>query len=520
MEGERPEAPEDAGYAFAGSSTGRSPSLWLHACHGGQDGNLTAAGMQNYRVAGRSIAEVFVAQSEASVSNLGVRCRIDGRALVVDVPDQDVVALVNPLLMAEVSWSHLTTEDGSEIGVVAIVPPANGAGIRGTSVGGNDLAGTTGWFLIFQSHSEATIFVELLSQLGCLRDDLHTSFFMDQENALLGEGAYASVYRMSARNGKSVAVKQMNCTPDFESIETEVQALVELQGEHIIGFQGIFWRRELEQIRFSAVFDLAPNGDLLYKVLKHGQMSEAEARPLFVCIMKGLLHVHNHQIVHRDIKTENVLLGAGDIPVIADFGLACHITNTQQMTRRCGSAGFVAPEVCLGKPYDCKVDNFGAGVILFFLLSKEMPFSSPHGDSAATMRKTVKCALHLHSPPFDAMTSRLRNIIRQLICKSLADRLTAAQTLENSWITGKSDKSGSSSKTKKSSKADDSAEASKDAEGDAAQEAQRPAKPRAPAPPTEKPRAPAPPSSSATPPYAGEVPPHGYPNLPPPTPPE
>lgn len=135
--------------------------------------------------------------------------------------------------------------------------------------------------------------------------------------------------------------------------------------------------------------------------------------------------------------------------MLADFGLACRITDEQQMSRRCGSAGFVAPEVCLGTPYDCKVDNFGAGVVLYFMLSRETPFSSPDRDSAATMRKTVKCSLHLQRPPFDSMTSRLRNILRQLICKSQDDRLTAAAALEHSWIVGKSDKTGSSSSSKK-----------------------------------------------------------------------
>ncbi|CAE7797970.1 moxd2, partial [Symbiodinium necroappetens] len=86
------------------------------------------------------------------------------------------------------------------------------------------------------------------------------------------------------------------------------------------------------------------------------------------------------------------------------------------------------------------------------MLSRETPFSSPDRDSAATMRKTVKCSLHLQRPPFDSMTSRLRNILRQLICKSQDDRLTAAAALEHSWIVGKSDKTGSSSSSKKKEK--------------------------------------------------------------------
>mmetsp|Transcript_5567 Transcript_5567/g.6505 ORF Transcript_5567/g.6505 Transcript_5567/m.6505 type:complete len:164 (+) Transcript_5567:125-616(+) len=133
------------------------------------------------------------------------------------------------------------------------------------------------------------------------------------------------------------------------------------------------------------------------------------------------------------------------MPLIADFGLACKTSDQAQMSRRCGSAGFVAPEVCLGTPYDCKVDTFGAGVILFFMFSKELPFSSPDRDSAATMRKTVKCSLHLQRPPFSELSSRARNMLRQLICKNQEERLSAEAALEHSWMVRKAEKTGISS---------------------------------------------------------------------------
>ena len=69
---------------------------------------------------------------------------------------------------------------------------------------------------------------------------------------------------------------------------------------------------------------------------------------------------HFDKEVHRDVKTENILLQGAE-PLVADFGLACEHRDAAQMKRRCGSAGFVAPEVCLGEPYGYKVDTFGAG---------------------------------------------------------------------------------------------------------------------------------------------------------------
>lgn len=415
-------------------------SFWLHSCHGADHNALLPQPAQ--RETG-SVAENFAASADVSENMLGVACCLQEGYMVATSSDQTESVSLASAFMAEVTVAMLPHGAWPDMAVVALVPPeASKNGLRGTIIEGADNAGTSAWFIIVQGLNQAYDFIDELSKAGCLRSDLSTSFsFAEGDDCIIGEGAYAKVFRMQGRDGSEVAIKQMNYTADYDSIEREIGALVTLQGDYIVGFRGIFWSMDSTQVIFSAVLDLAPHGDLLFKILQSGVMMESTANTLFVGILHGLKRIHDAGIVHRDIKTENVLLTADETPMVADFGLACYTTDESQMTRRCGSAGFVAPEVCLGNPYDCKVDNFSAGVILYFILSKEMPFSSPDRDSAATMRKTVKCSLHLHRPPWDAMTSRLRNMLRQLICKNKDERLTADEALEHSWIVGKSSKS-------------------------------------------------------------------------------
>merc|ERR1740121_1152816 len=183
------------------------------------------------------------------------------------------------------------------------------------------------------------------------------------------------------------------------------------------------------------MFDAACGGDLLAKVLHSDPLTEAHAKALFHGMMKGIAHIHSHGIVHRDIKAQNILLMSDDTVVVADFGLATVLSDRVQMARRCGSPGYVAPEVCLGKePYGLKVDVFGAGVNLYLMLSKEMPFSSPDRDTAATMRRTVKCSLHLRRPPWDGFSSALRGMLRETITKEQEGRLSADQALQHAWL--------------------------------------------------------------------------------------
>ncbi|CAK0904194.1 unnamed protein product [Prorocentrum cordatum] len=293
-----------------------------------------------------------------------------------------------------------------------------------------DMTGAPIWYVVFEAlDGERTAVLDELSQLGCIRGNLERSY-SPRDEIVFGRGANASVSRMYHRGlAQVVAVKKMNSMMELDAIERELATLLQVQlHPNVIGCHGIFWSVEEELPRFSLVLEAALAGDMLNQVLHVGVLTEPKAKPLFAGMMQGLAHLHDWDIVHRDIKAENILLVSeetGVRAVIADFGLATWLSDSVQMARRCGSPGYVAPEVCVGTPYGLNVDVFGAGVVLFFMLSKDMPFVSRDRDTAATMRKTVKCALHLHRPPFDAMSSRVRGMLRETICKSPDDRLSS-----------------------------------------------------------------------------------------------
>ncbi|CAE8679674.1 unnamed protein product, partial [Polarella glacialis] len=245
----------------------------------------------------------FAAAASSSEDMLGLGCQIADLDLVTVPSEQDTGTVITSLFVAEVCCAAFPSQQWADMAVVAIVPPQGGVGLRGTAVAGEETGGTAGWFIILQGMPAAQDIVDRLSRLGCLRNDLPQAFSLAGEgDCIIGEGAYATVYHMRARDGTVVAVKQMNQTADYESIEREVSTLIELQqSEFVIGYYGMFWRTEAEQSMFSLVFELAPCGDLLYKILKTGAMTETTIRPIFTGIIEGLNHVHAHNIVHRDI---------------------------------------------------------------------------------------------------------------------------------------------------------------------------------------------------------------------------
>jgi serine/threonine protein kinase len=122
------------------------------------------------------------------------------------------------------------------------------------------------------------------------------------------------------------------------------------------------------------VLDLVKGGELLGR-LKTKQLNAVDLQILMYNLMKALAHIHSKKCMHRDLKPENLLLKDKDKDhdiVVADFGLAAFL-NDDIIFKRCGTPGFVAPEILLykdGEPiYDSKCDVFSAGVIFYMLLT-------------------------------------------------------------------------------------------------------------------------------------------------------
>jgi len=326
-----------------------------------------------------------------------------------------------PLVLSEASCAVVA----AGLSLVALIPHS------ATSRSSDSVVG---WFLFWCGKESCLQILDILSRAGCVRGDFAIAFpKRSAKDQSIGKGAYASVFCMQRWDGSIMAVKKFKSSVQSALVEREMTALMQVQyHENIVGVRGLFMQPEADVMRFSLVFEMAPY-DLLVMVYKSGPLTEDNARSLFRGILQGVAHIHKHDIVHRDIKTENILIDALRRPLIADFGLATWLSDEAQMTKRCGSPGYAAPEMCLGRVYGCKVDVFGSGVLLYFMLSVEMPFSSPDMDAASVLKKTVACQLHLRRAPWASLSSPLRKILRATISKTAEDRLSAEEALEHVW---------------------------------------------------------------------------------------
>merc|ERR1719311_1566362 len=118
-------------------------------------------------------------------------------------------------------------------------------------------------------------------------------------------------------------------------------------------------------------------------------------------------------MVHRDVKTENVLLSSRFDVKLADFGLACLTSDEEQMARRCGSPGYVSPEIISANAYTCNTDCFSAGVILYFILRLKMPFLG--SNLASIMRRTLDCKPKYEGAWIECVSDDAREAMKKLL---------------------------------------------------------------------------------------------------------
>merc|ERR1712223_2288438 len=125
------------------------------------------------------------------------------------------------------------------------------------------------------------------------------------------------------------------------------------------------------------VLEYAPGGELFDLLYYGSALAENHARTYFVQIINGLEACHNANVVHRDLKPQNLLLDAKYNLKITDFGLSKIIqsdADSIMKTTYAGTRGYQAPELLLNQKYDLKCDIFSVGVILFILMAGYPPF--------------------------------------------------------------------------------------------------------------------------------------------------
>jgi eukaryotic-like serine/threonine-protein kinase len=216
-----------------------------------------------------------------------------------------------------------------------------------------------------------------------------------QITALLGKGAMGQVYLATdEQTQQPVALKVIaqSLTLDADLVERfrrEGEALRQLRHRNIVAFVEMFDYQGHQIIAMEYV-----SGGNLHALIQKGELPLPRIREIALDVCDALICAHRLNIIHRDIKPKNILLTDTGIPKLADFGVARLMEATTQLTSTStmvGTPPYMSPEAWEGQPLDAQADVWSLGVMLFEMLTGEVPFRAE--TTASVMHKVLNARL-------------------------------------------------------------------------------------------------------------------------------
>jgi len=177
-------------------------------------------------------------------------------------------------------------------------------------------------------------------------------------------------------------------------------------------------------------------GELFERIKSKGLYKESDAVPVMNNLFQALHYLAEKRVVHRDLKPENLILRSKlndhDL-LIADFGLASFLEDDETLLKeRCGSPGYVAPELLADDGYNCAADVFSAGVIMYVLLTGRLVFRGNNLNQI--LLKNKNCEFDYPEKYWNDISFEAKDLVSRLLTKDPADRWTAKQALTHSWF--------------------------------------------------------------------------------------
>ncbi|KAL3142029.1 hypothetical protein ABBQ32_004664 [Trebouxia sp. C0010 RCD-2024] len=195
----------------------------------------------------------------------------------------------------------------------------------------------------------------------------------------VGAGTYGLVWQALRRlDGKTYAVKELDLTcldkQEQRDCVQEIRLLSDLESPYIIKYFDSF----LDQGHVYIVTEFASKGSVHDLISKYkGQVPEDICWKLAIQTVLGLQHMHNKGVLHRDIKSLNLLLDANKSIKIADLGIATVVSSPKGFASTLvGTPYYLSPELCEGKPYNEKSDIWALGVVLYECCTGRQPWFS------------------------------------------------------------------------------------------------------------------------------------------------
>lgn len=288
---------------------------------------------------------------------------------------------------------------------------------------------------------------------------------------VLGVGGTGIVYELLHKtNGSRYAMKEMEIKnkPQMEMALQEAGMLKDIMEN--ISHPNVMHIEKVFQVgsKFYLVFPLCTGGELYEHIIRRGHYTERDAAVVFRDIISGLDALHSHDILHLDIKPENILFESMEPDAkikITDFGLSKMFNSSDsdsgvssqsssfnsvsmdEMNKKLkafqdsgvlnrealrGTVGYMSPELILLGASSKATDIFAAGVVLYILLCGRPPFHSK--SNREVLERTARGAYRMTGEEWEDISKEAKDLVKRMLVVDPSKRITTTEILKHPWL--------------------------------------------------------------------------------------
>ena len=243
---------------------------------------------------------------------------------------------------------------------------------------------------------------------------------------IIGIGTFGEVkLGINKRTNENVAIKiidkdKMTKFCNIKRIKREFDIIQSLDHLNIIKTHSI----NEDTKKYYIVMEYCEKGELFNYIVKNKRLKENEASFFFYQIINGVEYLHNKNIVHRDMKPENLLLNQNNIIKIIDFGLSNYYDDGNLLSTLCGSPFYSSPELINGQKYDgFSVDIWSIGISLYAMIYGYLPFRDRNKN--VLFKQISECIIEY--PDYSCVSLVAKDLLKKILVKDPNKRLNLQQ---------------------------------------------------------------------------------------------
>lgn len=251
---------------------------------------------------------------------------------------------------------------------------------------------------------------------------------------LLGRGTFGEAWLVvSKSSGRYYVMKEMVTgawdNKDKEQAMNEVNILASCNHVNIVRYAGAYIvHKSLMTERILIIMEYADAGDLAATIKKQKErrelIPEAQVISWFVQITFGLQYIHKKNILHRDLKTQNIFLTSQNLVKIGDFGISKSLTHTLDLaTTAIGTPHYLSPEICKRLPYNHKSDMWSLGCVLYEMCTLQLAF--PAENFISLVQSICRGSFKPISPQY---STKVADLV-QVLLRPVPERRPSAEQL-------------------------------------------------------------------------------------------